>query len=332
MAFNHLLSDPANPTKTNGVSPSSQPESKPKPTPLTQPTGPRTPAIDRIGSPPPAEADSPFSPPHYAATPDTPNGDSSPVWSSAVGRATTGKSGRVIERLMNENDRLLREKKLATVKLEEEVKRGESARLALESLELSNANLTSMHESDEALLIKRDRKLQELKEELRLETARREKAERDFRDSRRERDETVEKTRREAFEDREVSRRATSQYDVLSKSWKNLEERYEKQVSQLRTTINALHTELQHDRGKVARLEVIIEQLRREEEKTRRAKDKLITEFDAYRTQSEHSLERIRDTARDNESANDEIQRQLVTVLGEMRHVIGVQKAFERSK
>ena len=230
---------------------------------------------------------------------------------------------------MNENDRLLREKKLATVKLEEEIKRSESARSALESLQISNENLTSMHEADAALLLKRDRKIQELKEELKAESSRREKAERDVRESRRERDETVDRVRREAMEDREQSKRTTSQYDVLSKSWKGLEERYERQVQQLKGILSSLQDELQHDRAKVGRLEIIVEQLRREEEKTRKARDRFGSEFDAYRLQSEHSLEQMRQTARGHELANEEAQQQLASVLGEMKHVIGVQRAFE---
>ena len=233
---------------------------------------------------------------------------------------------------MNENDRLLREKKLATVRLEEETKRSESARSALESLQISNENLTTMHESDVALLAKRDRKIQELKEELRIESSRRAKAEKEVRESRLERDETVEQVRREAMEDKELFRKASSQYDVLSKSWKGLEERYERQVLQLRTTLKNVQADLAHDRTKVARLEVIIEQLRREEEKARKAKDRLISDFDTYRLDSEQSLEHIRDTARINESANDQAQQQLVTVLGEMKHIMGVQRAFEGSQ
>lgn len=232
---------------------------------------------------------------------------------------------------MNENDRLLREKKLATVKLEEETKRGESARAALESLQVSNENLTSMHESDVALLHKRERKIQELKEELKAEASRREKAEADLRDSRKERDETVEKVRREAMEDKELCKRASSQYDILSKSWKGLEDKYERHVSQLRATLNTVQKELQQDRAKMTRLEVIIEQLRKEEEKARKAKDKLVSDFDTYRLESEHGLEQIRETARHNELANEQAQQQMATVLGEMRHVIGVQKAFEGS-
>lgn len=266
-------------------------------------------------------------------TPDTPPAMGTPTkdlnnsWSSAVGRATTGgKSGRVIERLMHENDRLLREKKLATVKLEEELKRGESARSALESLQISNENLVSMHESDANLLIKRDRRIQELREDLEYEKARREKADKETRESRRERDETVERIRREANEDKELSRRATSQYDVLSSSWKKLEERYDRQMQALKTDVNSLRFEMDSDKEKLAQLEIITEQLKMEEKKTRKAKEKLTLGFHSYKEEREASIRSIRDNARLNVAANDEAQHRMEVVLGEMKHVVNVKK------
>lgn len=117
---------------------------------------------------------------------------------------------------MGENDRLQREKKLAIVKLEEEVKRGESARLALEGLQVSNETLSSIHESDKTQMTKKDRKIELLRADLQSEKLRREKAEKETRESRRERDEVVEELRRDAAEDREEARRSTAQYEILA--------------------------------------------------------------------------------------------------------------------
>lgn len=53
------------------------------------------------------------------SSPGTEN-ESPATWSSAVGHATTaGKSGRVIERLMAENDRLKRELELQVLRVQE---------------------------------------------------------------------------------------------------------------------------------------------------------------------------------------------------------------------
>lgn len=227
---------------------------------------------------------------------------------------------------MNENDRLLREKKLATVQLEEELKRGDSARSALESLQVSNENLTSMHESDLSLLLKRDRRIQELREDLKTESSRREKAELSTRDLRQERDETVEKVRREAAEDREQSKRTTSQYEVLSKSWKSLEDRFERQMRVLKADIQILQAEIKDDKEKLARFEVIIEQLSKEAEKSQKAKDQVWHAFEQYKQHQEDGTSRLREDAVLNEEAMNNAQRQMETVLGQMRHVINVKR------
>ena len=239
-----------------------------------------------------------------------------------------GKSGRVIERLMTDNDRLLREKKLATVQLEEELKRGDSARSALESLQISNENLTSMHESDVSLLSKRDRRIQELREELKAERARREKAEADRRDLRVERDATVERIRREAVEDKEQSKRATSQYEVLSKSWKSMEDRYERQTRNLKADLQALRRDFKSDNEKLTRLEVVIEQLSKEAEKSKKAKERLWLDFEEYKRQQENGIRDMRENAAVNEEALKHAQHQMETVLGQMRHVINVKRDF----
>ena len=256
-----------------------------------------------------------------------PTNESGYPWSSAVGRATTGgKSGRVIERLMNDNDRLLREKKLAIVKLEEEVKRGESARSALESLQVSNENYVSMHEADTSLLAKRDRRIQQLRDDVDAERAKREKAERETRDTRRERDETIERLRKEAAEEREQSIRATSQYETLSKSWKDLESHYLKQTEHLQMDIASLKASIEGDRQKLARMEVIMEQMGKETERTGKAKEKLSSDFEAYKAEREASIRDMREIAERNEGLSDEGRRQLEEVLGQMRYVVNVKK------
>ena len=330
MAFNHHFLDSPKSDKQNGtLSPDLPRSPRPQPSPTTKNLN----GLDRHDYPPPSEIDSSFNSPQVLSTMSTPTSERNPMWSSAVGKATTGgKSGRVIERLMNDNDRLLREKKLATVKLEEELKRGESARSALESLQVSNENLVLMHESDTSLLLKRDRRIQELREELKAETARRERAEENTRDSRRERDETVEMVRREAVEDKELSKRATSQYDVLSKSWKSLEDRYERQTKSLKADLLDLWTHMRSDKEKLARLEVIMEQLRQEAEKSRKAKEKLWSEFEEYKQEQVGGIKDIRESAALNDKAMNHAQQKMESILGQMKYVVSVKRDLRESE
>ncbi|KAG8530820.1 uncharacterized protein KY384_004177 [Bacidia gigantensis] len=227
---------------------------------------------------------------------------------------------------MNDNDRLQREKKLAIVKFEEEVKRGESARSALESLQLSNANLTAMHESDTTLLVKRDRRIQQLRDDLLAEGGRREGAERETRETRRERDETVEALRKEAAEDREQCSRATTQYDMVSQSFRSLEERYSKQTKTLHADLAGLKSTIETDKRRLMQMEVVMEQMAKEAERTRRAKDKLSAEFEAYKAEQEEATRHIREMARHQDETTNNTHRQMIDALGRMKYIINVKR------
>ena len=287
----------------------------------------------RITSPLPSEVDYSLSSPQTVSTIGTPTSEFGPTpgpdphnWSAAIGRAATGKSGRVIEKLMGENDRLQREKKLATVKLEEEVKRGESARLALEGLQASNETLSSIHESDKTQMTKKDRKIEILKVDLQSEKVRREKAEMETRESRREREKVVEELRRGAAEDREEARRSTAQYEILASSWKNLEDRYERQTQKLKADLNDLRIEVDGDKLKMTELEIVVEQLTHELAKVAQVKDKLLVGFQAYKKEQESGLQEIQEKAERNNSANEELHEQMSGVLGQMKHVVNVKR------
>lgn len=269
----------------------------------------------------------PISSSRVVSQPPTPGSDVDGYpWSSAVGRATTGKSGRVIERLMADVDRLQREKHLASVKLEEETRRSESARSALENLQISNQLLESSHEIDKVALGKRDRKIEELRAELQVERSRREVAEADMKDTRLERDETVQDYQRQIVDEKDKAKRSITQYEVLSRSWKNLEEKYERQTRKLKGDMNELKLQMNSDQGKLMRLGVIMEQLKQEGDKTKKAKDKVIRDFEAFREEQEHGIREMRRRAEKNDAVNDDALKQLDTVLGEMRYVVNVKR------
>ncbi len=231
---------------------------------------------------------------------------------------------------MGDNDRLQREKNLATVKLDEEAKRSESARSALESLRVANENLISMHDMDKTVSARRERKLEEVRLDLEAERTKREKIESEIKETRKERDQAVEKLMRELAEEREQCKRATSQYEVLSKSWKALEENYARQTSKLKADFKTLRDEMREDKSKLARLEIIVEQLRQEGEKIQKAKEKLFHDFEVYKIEKDDSIKELRERAERNDSANEQALQEMNTVLGEMKYVVNVQRDVRR--
>ena len=247
-------------------------------------------------------------------------------WSSAVGRAQTGKSGRVIEKLMAENDRLRRELKLETIRREEEQKRGENARGKMESLQATNDSLIQMRDVDKTALARRDRKLEELKSELETERVKRHEAESELRVVQRDTESSIQEMRRELKKAVETSKKATTQYEVLSSSWRHLDEGYRRKTERLKNEFASLKQERKEDSEHLERLEVTVEQQRQEFDKMRQAKDGVVKEFESYKTKSEESTSDMRERAERNEKANNKALEETQQVLGQMRHIINVKK------
>ncbi|KAI9798862.1 MAG: hypothetical protein M1833_004365 [Piccolia ochrophora] len=266
-------------------------------------------------------------------SPISTNGDAAVVdgglsspWSSAVGRATTGKSGRVIEKLQAENDRLRREFRLEALRREEEQKKGEMARGKMESLQAANDHLVQMREAEKASLARRGRKVEELKADLESERGRRSEAERHLKTIMTESERTEEGMKRQLREEVERAKKATSQYDVLSSSWRQLDDGYRRKTERLKREMTQLNTDYTEDRHKLERMEIIIEQQRQEIEKMRLAKEAVSGQYDAYQREMEESTRAMRERASKNEQAQDKALEETLHVLGEMRHVINIKK------
>lgn len=272
-------------------------------------------------------ADSPISTGQTITAQETPTSETTETWSAAVGRATVGgKSGRVIEKLMGENDRLKRDVNLATVKLQEEERRSESARTGLDSLRTTNENLVAICESNGAALSRKDRKIEELKADLEAERSRREKAEQEAKIINAEREQIVGNYQRELQQEKEIARQATSQYQILSSSWRSLDDSYRRQVAKLRTDIVAIHDQHRDDQQRFARLEVVSNQLNHEFEKVRKVKDRIMADFEAYKETQENGLRGMKERVAHNDKSNDQIMQEMLQTLGEMKYVINVKK------
>jgi chromosome segregation ATPase len=250
----------------------------------------------------------------------------SPQWSSAVGRATTGKSGRVIEKLMAENDRLRRELKLETLRREEEQKRGEMARGKMESLQNLNDNLIHQTNVDKASLARRERKIEDLKADIETERKRRVEAESGLKQVQRESDATIQELKSNLVSESEKARKSSSQYDVLASSWKQLDDGYRRKTDAFRKELQQLKEEKNEDRAKLARLEIIVEQQRQEVEKMRLVKERMERQYEDYIEEAETSTRDMKEKAGKNERENEKALEETKKVLGELRYLINLKK------
>ncbi|MCJ1246260.1 hypothetical protein MMC30_003466 [Trapelia coarctata] len=258
---------------------------------------------------------------------DTTSAEGNDQWSSATTRATVGgKSGRVIDRLMQDVERMQREIKLLTVKYEEEARRSESARALVESLQTTNANLSSICEANNVAMARKDRKIEELKADLESERARRVRSEAQNKEISMERDDVVAACKKDLMEEKEVARKTSSQYEVLSSSWRGLDDGYRRQMQKLKEGLKELESGRQEDQVRIDQLNIVFTQLNKEAESSQAEKQYVVKQFEQYKQDKEDSIRQMKEQAERNELANDNALQEMNMVVGQMKYVINLKR------
>lgn len=256
-----------------------------------------------------------------AATPATPENDS-PQWCSAVGHAATGKSGRVIERLMVENDKLKRELELANLRAQELEKSLSVFRPQMEALRQENENLSHARSVDSSLLGRRDRKIEELKSENASRGDRMKKAESLVRQLQREVEEVKAESERKEQGLAEQTKHATVHAEILETSHRQLGAEYRARREAWERDLGELLDRREADRQRLARLDVVHEQMRSENEKTRRVQTEMRKKWEEI----EMAMRRVIHESDDINEKTRKKSESLEEVLSQMRWVVELHK------
>ncbi|KAI9731958.1 MAG: hypothetical protein M1834_004409 [Cirrosporium novae-zelandiae] len=267
-------------------------------------------------SPKPSEPDAFGSVSHGDSHTDSPPHDQQQQqWSSAVGRATTGKSGRVIERLMGEKDNLNRECHVLRMRCEEADRRFDSAKARSKLLEEENSTLRHMKDIDKASLARRDRIIENLKADLTAEKERRVKAEK-----------TTQDATLIANQYQEASASYETKLQVASTSWEKFKLELQSQIDGLRRELERLRKSQKDDRKKVAQWEALSEQKQREITITNQKYAALLQKLKQYQDTSDLELRTIREDSMRSQEKNEELEEEMRRILGEMKWVMNVKK------
>ncbi|EGX51985.1 hypothetical protein TWF173_004848 [Orbilia oligospora] len=254
-----------------------------------------------------------------------PNGGLSPPGS--IGRSA-GKSGRVIEKLMAENDRLRRELKSETTKREEEQRRAEAARSSRDSLQSINENLVHQTNIDKTSISRKDRKIEELRSEREENLKKRQDAESNLRKYVVDQDARVAELAKDLSAEVAERERYARQYDVLAASWKHIEDRYQTSVNRLKKRIEEVAAEEKKNKTTVAKLEITIEQQRQEIEKMGAARRKIEQTYNERIDHTEEELKKVKKLTDGESGEVAEKLKEAMEAASQLRHILGVQKAI----
>jgi chromosome segregation ATPase len=248
-------------------------------------------------------------------------------WSSAIGHASTGKSGRVIERLQGEIDRLNRDLQLLKVRLDDSEK-------ARETLSTHNAYLkdraSNYEQSQEASLRqvqRKDRMIEELKENVLREKQRVNAAEQAAKEAAFQEEEW----KNEANQSRCIASQKETEYATIAACRNQENERHNKALKQLRDDFQTLLRQRIEDQGRCDRLQLIAEQQSQTIAQLQELNSKTNASFKAYRKEIDGTIAQLKDHAYASEAHAVAKVEEMTQVTGQMKWLMAVDRDVNRS-
>ncbi|KAF4634019.1 hypothetical protein G7Y89_g4090 [Cudoniella acicularis] len=247
-------------------------------------------------------------------------------WSSAVGRANLGKSGRVIERLMGENDMLKRDLHIERLRAEESKQAVKMAEGKMEAL--TSEYEGKLHEAaiNKTLLRRKERQVEDLKSQVEGEKRRANAAvegEHMWRDAM---EKLEEDSKRKVEEAQTYAALMEGRNNAMTSHWKEQGAEVSRTVSKLGKEIETLVEDRRGDDRRMNMLQDLCDQQTEQLLFLIKEKESIGAAFEAYKREQEESLAAIKEKAKAQEQLNDEIIRESQKVLGELKWALAVKK------
>jgi chromosome segregation ATPase len=226
----------------------------------------------------------------------------------------------VIERLQGDIDRLHREKQLLKMRHEEVEKATETLSTSNQYLQDRNSNYEQSHEANVRQLARRERQIEELREELKREKEKTNRAEEQAQAA----TASEEEWRDQAHKANSVAAQRGSEYDTVV-SCRNMDnDRHQNGLDKIRSSFEALMRQREEDVEKQKKLEIIAEQQRQTIGQLEELTKKLNSNFQAYRTAIDDAIEDLRNNAQGNDDALKRKLNEMTETTGQMRWVMKV--------
>ncbi|KAM5380186.1 hypothetical protein ACJZ2D_003637 [Fusarium nematophilum] len=253
-------------------------------------------------------------------------------WDSTIGKAGLGKTGRVINKLVSDNDALKRDIKIERLKAEEAK---QAAKLVEDKMErmvsdyesrLLEANVTK------TLLARKERQVESLTANVELEKKKAVDAlerERGWRDE-------MEKTRKETtFQVEEATSYAQlmeGRYNAISSHWRDQGDEVKRAVSKIKTEIDQLVEERRKDDDKIQTLRELCDQQDSNIKQLRQEKEDIARMFEEYKKTQEDGLKNIKTDARRREDEQERLLEESREALAKLKWALNVKENVKGAK
>lgn len=251
--------------------------------------------------------------------------DGSTQWDGgAVGKAALGKTGRVINKLVSDNEALRRDLKIERIKSEE-------AKQAAKLMEDKMERMVSEYESrlleanvTKTLLARKERQVETLQQAVELEkkrTADAQDRERTWKDE-------LEKGRRDANvqvdEAKTHAAMMEGRYNAIASHWKDQGNEVKKATTTLRSEIAALVEERKRDDDKINTLRDLCDQQDGNIKDLRKQNEAIGNQFETYKNTQEDALKSIKENARNREEEQLRTIEETKQALGQLKWALQV--------
>ncbi|KAI1821927.1 hypothetical protein F4861DRAFT_516775 [Xylaria intraflava] len=326
----------------SGNSYTSQPQGTPSPSAPSLKSiasNPNLPRIHNVGSPMSssdatlrgrengADSSSLLNVPDTSLSDDNASGrEGSPQWDGAVGKAGLGKTGRVINKLVSDNEVLKRELNIERLKAEESK---QAAKLVEDKME----RMISEYESrlleatvTKTLLSRKERQVEHLQSAVELEKKRTADAQEKERIWRHEMESTRHETKIQVEEAGAHAALMEGRYNAISSHWKDQGEEVKRAMAKMDERIKALANERLKDDDKINVLRDLCDQQDANIRDLIKQKDEISQQFEAYKQAQEEALRAIKENARKREGEQLKTIEETQQVLGQLKWALNVKR------
>ncbi|OOF96392.1 hypothetical protein ASPCADRAFT_206585 [Aspergillus carbonarius ITEM 5010] len=262
---------------------------------------------------------------HNSTTSDVPATE----WSSAVGHAATGKSGRVIHNLQEEVARLTRDCSVYRSRAEETQRMNDAFKIQVQNMTERLRNLEQANETNLHSISRKDKKIDELRAEVQTERDRRAQIEGETRKTTQLMDKARDDFNRKCAELQEISHHSQTQYDVLAKTGQRERAEHLKKLKLLRDDFVALKKRSDEKDLQVERLDALMSEKDRELETSRAKFEALFADYEAYKRAQDEEVRSLIESGREGEAKINAALASLQETQGQMKWAIQVKQEIK---
>lgn len=245
-------------------------------------------------------------------------------WDSTIGKAGLGKTGRVINKLVSDNDALKREIKIEQLRAEESK---QAARLIEDKMErMINDYESRLLEATvtKTLLARKERQVETLTVNVEAEKKRATEAlqrEKNWRDE-------LENVRRatevQVDEATSYAQLMEGRYNAISSHWRDQGDQVQRTVSGIKDEIDTLAEERRSDDDKIQTLRDLCDQQDSNIKQLQQEKDSIARNFEAYKQAQEDGLRDIKLNAAQREAEQERILEESREALNKLKWALNV--------